>query len=84
MTTPNQPGPSQPTPEERFERAVAGLRELPPTGAVTFRGITSPSSTQPGVVVPRGITATSRDLVVATAGMTSRLPSRTRTCLPSH
>ncbi|SDN45884.1 hypothetical protein SAMN05216355_10478 [Actinomyces ruminicola] len=71
MTTPDQPVPDQLTPEERFERAVAGLRELPPTGAVTFRGITSPSGTQPGVVVPRGITATSRDLVVATAGMTS-------------
>ncbi|RLP10228.1 hypothetical protein [Propionibacterium australiense] len=67
MTTP----PQQPTPEERFERAVKGLSELPPTGAVTFRGITSPQGTEPGAVVTRGITATSRDLVVATAGLTS-------------
>jgi len=63
--------PQQPTPEERFERAVKGLSELPPTGAVTFRGITSPQGTAFGAVVTRGITATSRDLVVATAGLTS-------------
>ena len=66
MTTPQQP-----TPQERFERAVEGMRRLPPTGAVTFRGITSPQGTAVGVVVPQGITATSRDLVVATAGLTS-------------
>lgn len=66
MTTPQQP-----TPQERFERTVEGMRRLPPTGAVTFRGITSPQGTAAGVVVPQGITATSRDLVVATAGLTS-------------
>lgn len=61
----------QPTPRERFERAVEGLSRLPPAGAVTFRGVTSAPGTAPGVVVTRGITATSRDLVVATAALTS-------------
>ncbi len=47
MTAPNQHVPDQPTPEERFERAVAGLRQLPPTGAVATtisnaQGRTSP------------------------------------------
>ena len=60
-----------PSPQERFNNAVEGLRRLPATGAVTFRGVTSSGNQKPGVIVTQNITATSRDLSVASVGLTS-------------
>lgn len=60
-----------PSPAERLSNAVEGMRHLPPVGAVTFRGSTTPRSTKPSVCSTGGITATSRDLTVATIGLTS-------------
>ena len=56
---------------ERLSNAVEGMRQLPPIGAVTFRGSTSPGSARPSICITGGITATSRDLAVATIGLTS-------------
>ena len=70
----NQTPPShthEPTPEERLANAIEGIRHLPPVGGVTFRGITTPRTTAPSVLVTQNITATSRDLTVATIGLTS-------------
>ena len=61
----------EPTPEERLANAIEGIRHLPPVGGVTFRGITTPRTTAPSVLVTQNITATSRDLTVATIGLTS-------------
>ena len=60
-----------PSPQERFNNAVEGLRRLPATGAVTFRGVTSSGNQKPGGIVTQNITATSRDLSVASVGLTS-------------
>ena len=62
---------AEPTPQERFNNAIEGLRHLPATGAVTFRGVTSPRGQTPEVLVTQNITATSRDLSVASIGLTS-------------
>ena len=70
----NQTPPShthEPTSEERLANAIEGIRHLPPVGGVTFRGITTPRTTAPSVLVTQNITATSRDLTVATIGLTS-------------
>ncbi len=59
------------SPAELLNNAVEGMRLLPPVGAVTFRGNTTPRSVEPSICTTRGITATSRDLTVATIGLTS-------------
>ena len=59
------------SPQELFNDVVEGLRRLPATGAVTFRGVTSSGNQKPGVIVTQNITATSRDLSVASVGLTS-------------
>ena len=59
------------SPQELFNDVVRGLHQLPATDAITFRGTTSPRNRKPAILVTQSITATSRDLSAATAGLTS-------------